>query len=387
MTAPELSIVIPTRNRQPYCIAAIEDILSYGYPRLELCIHDNSDDEEIARHIAGRKKDRRLKYKRLAGRINFVDNCNRAMEMASGKYVCMLGDDDTILPDMFDTLEWMEREGVDSVSINRQIDYYWPGAWRGEEKGILFMPPLSGVRSRVDARLRVERLFRDGIVHYMKYQLPRLYHGIVLREHMEEIRRRTGHYFGGLTPDLYSTVALSGVVSNHYVADRPMTISGACAKSATSMGSKKQDKGELHTTPYLFQKEDYAWDPAIPAYNSPSTLWAEAALKAAGEMGFSGLREAFGFPRFAAYVLITDRDIAGLVVKKLRDCLPPATKDRMATVFATAVALCALLGKKVWIRLREKFSRGEDIVRVEGVENISLASRLVRDSPHYSMNR
>lgn len=41
-----LSIVIPTRDREYYCIEAIKNILSYNNEDFELVVQDNSDSEK-----------------------------------------------------------------------------------------------------------------------------------------------------------------------------------------------------------------------------------------------------------------------------------------------------------------------------------------------------
>ena len=46
-----LSILIPTRNRQKYCIGAIKEILSIGSERIEICVQDNSDDNSLEYEI------------------------------------------------------------------------------------------------------------------------------------------------------------------------------------------------------------------------------------------------------------------------------------------------------------------------------------------------
>jgi hypothetical protein len=365
MAMPLLSVVIPTRNRQHYCIAAIENILSFNHPALELCIHDNSDDDTITRHIEQRPADSRLKYIRIPERINSVFNMNHAMAMATGKYVCMIGDDDTILPGIFDMVGWMEREEIDSVTP-KIVDYYWPGAYRNESDGTLFIPPFSGDRRQIAVRPRLEQLFRNGIVLYMNYLLPRVYHGVVLRDRMEEIRRRTGHYFGGLSPDIYSTVALSSIVKNHYAIDAPLTIAGACVNSASAESIRGQHKGELHTAPHLILRGVYNWNPLVPAYFSGSMLWAESALKAAGEMGIEGLR--FNRSRLAAFALLDDRMILKLALQKMQTCQPSIP------MIGTALALGRLLASTTWKRLKVYLLRKKIHTHFDGVENIAQAA-------------
>lgn len=55
----------PDTQQAALRIAAIENILSYDYPDLELCVHDNSDDDHIQQYLQSRTPDPRLTYKRI----------------------------------------------------------------------------------------------------------------------------------------------------------------------------------------------------------------------------------------------------------------------------------------------------------------------------------
>ena len=46
-----LSIVIPTRNREEYCIHALNHILSFDEQDFELIIQDNSDTTRILDYL------------------------------------------------------------------------------------------------------------------------------------------------------------------------------------------------------------------------------------------------------------------------------------------------------------------------------------------------
>lgn len=188
MSQPFLSIVIPTRNRQHYCIAAIENILSYDYPDLELCVHDNSDDDHIQQYLQSRTPDPRLTYKRIAEQLNSVDNMDRAIGMATGHYVCMIGDDDTILPHIFEVTEWMDAHSIDSVCTNQRVQYYWPGAHPDDLSGLLRIttPPVQKMFDWPIEK-KLDRLFHQGITRFKIYRLPQVYHGVILGRRLQEI--------------------------------------------------------------------------------------------------------------------------------------------------------------------------------------------------------
>lgn len=379
-TLPLISVVIPTRNRQPYCMAAIEDILSYDDPQLELCIQDNSDDDQLKQYVEARKYDARLVYRYVPERLNSLINMDQAIGMASGKYVIMLGDDDTILPDIFSTVQWMETNGVDSVCSNTRVQYFWPGAHAEDENGLMRIVSYDAKYCDRSMSENLHRLFRQGITRFKIYLLPQVYHGIILRERLQEIKQRTGHFFGGLSPDIYSTIALCKVVENHRVINTPVSIAGACKSSSTSQNTYKAHCGRLEDTPHLILRGPYEWDNYVPAYYSVETLWAESAIKAVREMGMEELLKEFNYSFLAAYALLNNRTIFKLAWQKTFSKQNYFVKNDpwLKWKFAIAVlqVLCDFAARK-WKRCFK--TKSENIVAFHGAESISVAVKQYQD--------
>lgn len=313
---PLLSIVIPTRNRSQYCIAVLENILSYDYPRLELCIQDNSDDRKIEEYISTRIYDSRLIYKYIPEQLASVINIGESLGLATGKYVILLGDDDTILPTIFSAVEYMEINNIDSLTPIPLVNYYWPGAHPLNSDGYLIVPSQVYAFNEIkDVNRKYELLFEQGIVRHLQFYLPRVYHGIVRREALDEIKRKTGYYAGGLSPDIYLSIGISTFIKKHYTTEFSISISGACNKSLMSDGINKGHRGELKDAPHFNLRGQYHWDKRIPDYYSVSTIWAESALKAVEEMQVPKLGEIFNFNYLAAYSLLYNRSIFNIAFK------------------------------------------------------------------------
>src|SRR5690349_17226070 len=103
---PLLSIVIATKNRQKYAIHAVESILSLNDDRIEVVIQDNSDIADLSSRLSKFKSDSRLKYRYTPPPFSSIDNFNAAVELSSGEYVCLIGDDDGINPEIIESTLW-----------------------------------------------------------------------------------------------------------------------------------------------------------------------------------------------------------------------------------------------------------------------------------------
>ena len=85
-----LSIIIPTKNRQVYCIESIQSILEDIDEQCEIIIQDNSTDDSLSNMIKGLKV-KNIIYNYIPEPLSFVENFEQALTLSSGKYFMILG--------------------------------------------------------------------------------------------------------------------------------------------------------------------------------------------------------------------------------------------------------------------------------------------------------
>jgi len=94
---PTVSVVIPTYNGARHLRAAIDSVLEQQGVDLEIVVvDDRSSDESHA--IAAQYGDPRVRAERNEQNLGPEGNWNRALSMATGRYVKLLPQDDTLLP-------------------------------------------------------------------------------------------------------------------------------------------------------------------------------------------------------------------------------------------------------------------------------------------------
>lgn len=277
-----LSIVIPTKNRENYALATIQQILSLNDHRIQVVIQDNSDEETLRESII-KFNNKSLKYNYSNTTLSFVDNFNMAIDLADGEYICIIGDDDGILPLITEVVVWAKTNMVDAIKPGLNAVYYWPNSMAIKEKndnGYLTINPFTKKVNLRNPQIEVEKLLKQGASDYLKLNLVKLYHGIVRKECLEEIKKETGKYFGGLSPDIYISVALSLNIKKVVEIGFPLTISGICNKSGSSDSATGKHTGELESAPHLKGHKNYVWTKDIPKFYSVDTIWADSALAA-----------------------------------------------------------------------------------------------------------
>lgn len=277
---PLLSILIATRNRVKYCISAIETILSFNYGNFELVIQDNSDTLELEEYITKRKPDNRLIYNYTPRPFSSIDNFNAVIGHSKGEYLCLIGDDDSIHPDIFKVVEWAAKKQISSIVPTLKAIYRWPDACQNPaENGILTISSFSSKVKVMKTKSSIKRLMKNGGQDYLNLPFPKLYHGIVKRTYLEMIKKETGRYVGGLSPDIYIAIGLAKNISEFIEIDFPLTLPGICGKAAP-MDERKNQYKNLEDSPHFRDRGDYFWAPEVPRFYSGRTIWADSALAA-----------------------------------------------------------------------------------------------------------
>lgn len=93
----KFSFLIPSKNRLELVAHAVESILRQDYENFEIIISDNASDQDYGSFVKDIGDDRII-YNRLSTPVSVTQNWNNALNLASGDYILMLGDDDALTP-------------------------------------------------------------------------------------------------------------------------------------------------------------------------------------------------------------------------------------------------------------------------------------------------
>ena len=371
MKTPLISVAIATKNRQKYCIEAIKSILAYDNPDIEIAVADNSATDEVKKFVEDLNSPFIRYFFDSEDNVSSIENFNRAMSLTTGHYVMLIGDDDSILPKAVEIAKWAKENNVDSICSQENLIYYWPQVLDQYPNGVMISPPSTGKIRKIDFEKQLSALLENGLQLYLLYQLPKTYHGLVKRSLMEEIKNRVGHYYGGLSPDLYSSIAVSCVVKNHFVIDEPLSIAGVCATSTTADNFKGLHSGSLDGIPHLRNRPHYIFSDKIPLYYSVNTIWAESGLKALEELNEQDLLQKFNIYRLIVQAWIHNRKfIASIMKEKHKDLLDRHSSGKFKNIFYLTLATIQIVKAKL-TRTLFGLLRKEKAVKVEGLLNIS----------------
>jgi glycosyltransferase involved in cell wall biosynthesis len=353
---PLLSIAIATKNREKYCIAAIESVLSYNDNRLEICIADNSATT-VVKEFVEKLNSTQIKYSYDSGGVSSIENFNRAVGLTTGEYLILIGDDDTILPKAIEIAAWAKENNVDSICAKDNVIYYWPNSRDIYPTGHLIITKSTGKIIEVDIKKELKKLLNNGLQHYLLYPLPKTYHGIVKKSLMEEIKNRTGHYYGALSPDIYSCIAMSCVAQNHYLIGEPLSVAGVCATSTTADNFTGKHSGSIDKIPHLKHRGNYIWHSLVPRYYSVNTIWAESGLTALEELGENNLLKRYNLYQMLAQGYVNNYKFIPDLIKKESNKLRKNHNIFLVTYyFKLSIAFFKIFFKKITYIIKNKMN-------------------------------
>jgi len=94
--------MIPTYNRKDFLRECVESVRTTTV-ECEIVVLDNASSDETPQMMETlMQTDPRIRYIRNEYNIGATANYNKAMKIARGKYLCLLGDDDAVLPGNFE---------------------------------------------------------------------------------------------------------------------------------------------------------------------------------------------------------------------------------------------------------------------------------------------
>ncbi len=268
----KFTVIIPTRERCDTLKWSLKTCTEQNYDNLEILVSDNFSQDET-RSVVDEYRDNRIKYVNTGERLSMSHNWEFALSHASGDYVIYVGDDDGIMPDVFDELNTiLQDRQIDSLSWKKPM-YYWLNHIIPEYRNIL-LTPLKESLQEFDSQEALEKVRNFGEFD----RLPSLYDGFVKRSVLEDIKKQSGNFFQSRTPDVYSTIALLGTIESFSFSGKPFSIQGASSHS-NGTAYLFYGKDEAAAAKYL-SEENIPFHPKLMMSPSSNILIAECLLQA-----------------------------------------------------------------------------------------------------------
>ena len=231
----KFTVIIPTRERPDTFEWALRTCVSQPYENLRIIVSDNFSQDRT-RDIVSSLQDPRVKYINPGQRISMSDNWEFALKHVEDGYLMYLGDDDGLLPNIFDQINDIFSEYDLPVLTWKYNTYYWPN----------FALPSYRNKVTISFDHGVEiRNSKEALKKVLSFQshwdtLPFLYNFGIVDVRLLKIGK-SGRFFNSRIPDVYSSIVLSHLSEKYIHSRKPFSIGGISAHSTGSSQSGISD--------------------------------------------------------------------------------------------------------------------------------------------------
>jgi hypothetical protein len=318
-----------------------------------------------------------------------TENFDLGVSLASGEYVCLIGDDDGVSPQIVEAAQWAKTNDIDALVPEQRAHYGWPDLrqryYGAAKAGVLEIWPFSGGARFVDPEEELRKCARCAAQNFA--YLPRVYYGIVKRSCMEKVRRQTGTYFPGVSPDLAAAAALASFVHSVCIVDYPLFVPGSSANSNAGLSSLKKHIGRLEDQSQLPKRYVQDWSAFVPKFYSVQTIWAEALVTTLRLTQRADLVSDFNVPLLHAMCIVFNPRYSWLILSNLIRALRAQHQNLVVGVSRFGYEYLRTWGLRARALYNRfpLFRRRREPERVGGLETIEAAvgvlAELLKETP------
>jgi glycosyltransferase involved in cell wall biosynthesis len=257
-----VSIVIPSHNRLSLVKEALVTVMGQSYPHWECIVFDNASEEPLLKHVES-LKDPRIKYAQSNEFLPVTESWNRAIDLAQGDYVLLIGDDDGLVPGALDRLVALVRKyDTPDLIYSSFYQFFHPGVAPWEPSGTVVELRLGFFFSERDDDFLLSRdaarLAVKGSLELRRCFAFNMQAQFFERNFLQRIRRN-GKVFHSPFPDYYIANVAMIEARSIVVVPMPLTIAGVSRKSfGFTLFNKLPERGASLLNTTLSKDEFYS---------------------------------------------------------------------------------------------------------------------------------
>jgi glycosyltransferase involved in cell wall biosynthesis len=224
MSAPRLTVIVPTINRPDTLYWTLKTVLDQQYSNYTVIVSDNFSNDNTPEVVASFKSDK-ITYINPGRRLSMARHWEFILEHVHDGYVTILGDDDGMLSGGLEKVAAIiSKHNVQAVGW-RFGNFNWAGI------APFFMIPMANYYRVIDAPSEIQKIFKKNIINTIEF--PNLYGGFISVELINKIKQKHGGYFfHSLVPDFFSGGMIAASVQQYIRLEFPITIN-ATSKHST----------------------------------------------------------------------------------------------------------------------------------------------------------
>ena len=270
---PIVSVVVPTKNRYKYLKFLISLIESFNDGRIELLVHDNSDDNSEILDFLSNKTLVSTNYYYDTNKLSMGENAERGINKAKGEYICFIGDDDAVCRNIADCAEWMRENQIDAVR-SLYLNYCW-NEDKGDNGGSVYYDDISFACRLGDPIAEMKKVLNDGVPDF-KY-MAKIYHGIIKKSVLEDVQLHGECLFPGPTPDMSGAVSIAFFIKKYVMINIPIVMPGMSRMVGGGVMGKVLSLDEVS---FITDSDREKWPADYPPLWATELIWPVCVINA-----------------------------------------------------------------------------------------------------------
>ncbi|MBU3619955.1 glycosyltransferase [Polynucleobacter sp. JS-Fieb-80-E5] len=228
----KISFLIPSKNRLNLLDHVIKSILIQPFSNYEIIVVDNCSSENYEAYVRG-LNNAKITYFRQKNPVPVTENWQKALLLASGDYVLMLGDDDALSPEFFNLINpLLENESPDLIYLSA-FHYCYPGVMPGCDAGYVARVKSEFLREKITPfhlDLDYARELSDAVLNFRHRFNFNAQHFLLRKGFVNQFNDAGGLYQSPY-PDFFAAILIFHYAKSILVLPQESVIIGISPKS------------------------------------------------------------------------------------------------------------------------------------------------------------
>lgn len=181
----KLTVCVPTYNRAGHlanCLESIRIARERAGGEVQICVSDNASTDATPTVVAAAAKKMGIDYRRNETNLGAAKNFLKAVELARGEFVWLVGDDDLLRPDALET-------ALRLLAANPAADYFFVNASRVDADFVLGFPQPFDTANLPPELPRVSPRLQEGTLPFFDLVDPDISFDFLLGIFLSVFRR------------------------------------------------------------------------------------------------------------------------------------------------------------------------------------------------------
>ncbi|MEN9895347.1 MAG: hypothetical protein RIR97_1199 [Pseudomonadota bacterium] len=229
---PKLSICVPSRNRQIYCMETIRALTASTRTDVQFVLSDNSDEPDVMRDFIASLPDARIVFLASPSKtLSMIDNWERTVAASTGDWITVIGDDDYLDCDLAALLTRIDATLPEIEALEwSNLSYSWPDPPRDIPTNADIV--LGNRLHLLPKQIVQRRAFQWEDAKVSPIGGFSIYHSAISRRLLDRIKQVcNGRTFEHPVVDFDFAFKAALVGNGFALSDRPFSVLGACPKS------------------------------------------------------------------------------------------------------------------------------------------------------------